>query len=88
MEHQEGVGGQGPDIPGSNTLTVQEVAAILAKSTDTIRRWMKAGNLRGDHVLPGPKGGELIYMVNKRVFLEWWESLGVDEPELVTTEAE
>jgi len=88
MEHQEGVGGQGPDIPGSNTLTVQEVAAILAKSTDTIRRWMKAGNLRGGHVLPGPKGDELIYIVNKRVFLEWWESLGADDPELVTTEAE
>ena len=88
MEHQEGVGGQGPDIPGSNTLTVQEVAAILDKSTDTIRRWMKAGNLRGGHVLPGPKGGELIYMVNKRVFLEWWEPQGVVESELVTMGAE
>ena len=88
MEHQEGVGGQGPDIPGSNTLTVQEVAAILAKSTDTIRRWMKAGNLRGGHVLPGPKGDELIYMVNKQVFLEWWESQGIVESELVTMGAE
>jgi excisionase family DNA binding protein len=88
MEHQEGVGGQGPESPGSNTLTVQEVAAILAKSTDTIRRWMKAGNLRGGHVLPGPKGGELIYMVNKRVFLEWWESQGVVESELVAMGAE
>ena len=88
MEHQEGVGGQGPESPGSNTLTVQEVAAILAKSTDTIRRWMKAGNLRGGHVLPGPKGSELIYMVNKRVFLEWWESQGIVKSELVTMGAE
>ena len=88
MEHQEGVGGQSPESPGSNTLTVQEVAAILDKSTDTIRRWMKAGNLRGGHVLPGPKGGELIYMVNKRVFLEWWESQGIVESELVTLGAE
>ena len=85
---KEGVGGQGPDIPGANTLTVQEVAAILAKSTDTIRRWMKAGNLRGGHVLPGPKGDELIYMINKRVFLEWWEPQGVVESELVTMGAE
>ena len=88
MEHQEGVGGQGPESPGSNTLTVQEVAETLNKSTDTIRRWMKAGNLRGGHVLPGPKGGELIYMVNKRVFLEWWESQGVVESELVAMGAE
>ena len=85
---KEGVGGQGPESPGSNTLTVQEVAAILDKSTDTIRRWMKAGNLRGGHVLPGPKGSELIYMVNKQVFLEWWESKAVIEADLVTTGAE
>ena len=49
---------------------------------------MKAGILRGGHVLPGPKGDELIYIVNKRVFLGWWESLGADDPELVKTEAE
>ena len=49
---------------------------------------MKAGNLRGGHVLPGPKGSELIYMVNKRVFLEWWESQGVVAAALVTTGAE
>ena len=85
---KEGVGGQGPESPGSNTLTVQEGAVHVGKSDDTIRRWMKAGNLRGGHVLPGPKGDELIYMVNKRVFLEWWESLGVNESELVTMGAE
>ena len=85
---KEGVGGQGPDIPGANTLTVQEVAETLNKSSDTIRRWMKAGNLRGGHVLPGPKGDELIYMINKRVFLEWWEPQGVVESELVTMGAE
>jgi transposase len=74
-----------------NTLSVNQVARIVGRSNDTIRRWIKAGILRGGHVLPGPKGGEhpeLIYIVNKRVFLEWWESLGADDPELVTTEAE
>ena len=74
-----------------NTLSVNQVARKVGKSNDTIRRWCRAGILRGGHVLPGPKGGEhpeLIYIVNKRVFLEWWESLGVDEPEMVTTEAE
>ena len=71
-----------------NTLSVNQVARTVGRSNDTIRRWMKAGILRGGHVLPGPKGGELIYIVNKRVFLGWWESLGADEPELVTTEAE
>ena len=86
---KEGVGGQGPESPGSNTLTVHEVAAMVGKSTDTIRRWIKAGNLPGGHTLSGPKGtGELIYMVNKRVFLEWWESQGVVEADLVTTGAE
>ena len=88
MEHQEGAGGQGPESPGSNTLTVHEVAAMVGKSTDTIRRWIRAGILCGGHVLPGPKGGELIYMVNKRVFLEWWESQGVVESELVAMGAE
>ena len=71
-----------------NTLSVNQVARKVGRSNDTIRRWCRAGILRGGHVLPGPKGGELIYMVNKRVFLEWWESLGADDPELVTTEAE
>ena len=74
-----------------NILTVNQVARMVGRSNDTIRRWIKAGILRGGHVLPGPKGGEhpeLIYIVNKRVFLEWWESLGADDPELVTTEAE
>ena len=71
-----------------NTLSVNQVGRIVGRSNDTIRRWIKAGILRGGHVLPGPKGGELIYIVNKRVFLGWWESLGADEPELVTTEAE
>lgn len=85
---KEGVGGQGPESPGSNTLTVQEVAAILDKSTDTIRRWMKAGNLRGGHVLPGPKGSELIYMVNKKVFLRWWDRHDITKSDLVTTGAE
>ena len=71
-----------------NTLSVNQVARKVGRSNDTIRRWIKAGILRGGHVLPGPKGDELIYIVNKRVFLGWWESLGADEPELVTTEAE
>ena len=71
-----------------NILTVNQVARMVGRSNDTIRRWCRAGILRGGHVLQGPKGGELIYMVNKRVFLEWWESLGADESELVTTEAE
>ena len=71
-----------------NTLSVNQVGRIVGRSNDTIRRWIKAGILRGGHVLPGPKGGELIYIVNKRVFLGWWESLGADEPELVKTEAE
>ena len=85
---KEGVGGQGPEVPGSTTLTVQEVAVHVGKSDDTIRRWIRAGILCGGHVLPGPKGSELIYMVNKQVFLEWWESLGVNESELVTMGAE
>ena len=85
---KEGVGGQGPESPGSNTLTVHEVSDIVGKSTDTIRRWIRAGILCGGHVLPGPKGGELIYMVNKQVFLEWWESKAVIEADLVTTGAE
>ena len=71
-----------------NTLSVNQVGRIVGRSNDTIRRWIKAGILRGGHVLPGPKGDELIYIVNKRVFLGWWESLGADEPELVKTEAE
>tara|TARA_R110000737_G_scaffold285056_1_gene291601 strand:- start:258 stop:515 length:258 start_codon:yes stop_codon:yes gene_type:complete len=71
-----------------NTLSVNQVARKVGRSNDTIRRWIKAGILRGGHVLPGPKGDELIYIVNKRVFLGWWESLGADEPELVKTEAE
>ena len=86
MEEPKEGAGEEPNI-----LTVNQVARIVGRSNDTIRRWIKAGILRGGHVLPGPKGGEhpeLIYIVNKRVFLEWWESLGVDEPELVTTEAE
>ena len=86
MEEPKEGAGEEPNI-----LTVNQVARIVGRSNDTIRRWVRAGILRGGHVLPGPKGGEhpeLIYIVNKRVFLEWWESLGADEPELVTTEAE
>ena len=83
MEEPKEGAGEEPNI-----LTVNQVARIVGRSNDTIRRWVRAGILRGGHVLPGPKGGELIYIVNKRVFLGWWESLGADEPELVTTEAE
>ena len=86
MEEPKEGAGEEPNI-----LTVNQVARIVGRSNDTSRRWIKAGILRGGHVLPGPKGGEhpeLIYIVNKRVFLEWWESLGADDPELVTTEAE
>ena len=86
MEEPKEGAGEEPNI-----LTVNQVARIVGRSNDTIRRWCRAGILRGGHVLPGPKGGEhpeLIYIVNKRVFLEWWESLGADDPELVTTEAE
>ena len=86
MEEPKEGAGEEPNI-----LTVNQVAKKVGKSDDTIRRWMRADILRGGHVLPGPKGGkypELIYIVNKRVFLEWWESLEADDPELVTTEAE
>jgi excisionase family DNA binding protein len=54
--------------PESNTLTVKQAAASIKVSQDTVRQWIKSGELKASNVGKGRSKGRYVIQMND------WES--------------